>query len=353
MQCVMEGKVMMAGNEIHLTIDEEFRSLIPAITEEEREQLEANIAAAGGARDPLIAWLAEDDVWLLLDGHNRYEICTRLGLPFSVVEAACDTREEAADWIDRNQLGRRNLTDEGRKLVVGRIYNRAKKSEHDGGRGRKRSGGQTDHHSEKTAERIAREHNVSEATVRRAGKFQHAVEKLDLQGDVIRGSVHASEAEVVATAKALPDKPTSEELTIARESLKRPSKRKSTRRAAGESKAAKACGNRKRNQQLARRIAISLTSLRDDVETLAETDSAYRQEALCALQSCVGHLTRAKATALESAGEHQPDDGLRAAVAKRWQAMRLWEKHWSIADMKDVRRMFMELIRDEQKQLGK
>jgi N6-adenosine-specific RNA methylase IME4/transcriptional regulator with XRE-family HTH domain len=48
----------------------------------------------------------------LLDGHNRYEICTRLGLQFEVVEASgVETRDDAKLWIVRNQLGRRNISD--------------------------------------------------------------------------------------------------------------------------------------------------------------------------------------------------------------------------------------------------
>jgi hypothetical protein len=218
-----------------IQIDEEFRDLIPAITPDERSQLEFNIIANGGARDPLVAWLAADETYVLLDGHNRLEICTRLNLPFSVAEVQFEARKQAADWIDRNQLGRRNLTNDGRKLLLGRVYNRAKKAEHDGGKGKKRSGGQSDHHLQKTSQRIACEHGVSEKSVRRAGEFQKAVEKLDLQGDIIRGTVHASQAEVVAAAAALPAEPTPEQLTVARDGLKQRRKAKSSGKAKSKS----------------------------------------------------------------------------------------------------------------------
>ncbi|WP_296174212.1 hypothetical protein [uncultured Brevundimonas sp.] len=59
-----------------IRIDSEFRAYIPPLSDEERQQLEANIVA-DGCRDPLLVW---DDV--LIDGHNRYEICTRLGLAY-------------------------------------------------------------------------------------------------------------------------------------------------------------------------------------------------------------------------------------------------------------------------------
>ena len=76
---------------------------------------------------------------------------------------------------DRNQLGRRNLTPDAFKLILGRRYNRQKKQEHYGGKGKDRSGDQKEPHL-KTAEKLAAEHHVSPATVKRAGEFATAVE---------------------------------------------------------------------------------------------------------------------------------------------------------------------------------
>ena len=70
----------------------------------------------------------------------------------------------------------RNLSPDARKLILGRRYNRQKKQEHDGGKGKERSGGQNEPHL-KTAERIAAEHHVSPATVKRAGKFAEAADQ--------------------------------------------------------------------------------------------------------------------------------------------------------------------------------
>jgi predicted methyltransferase len=47
----------------------------------------------------------------LVDGHNRYEICTRLDLPFEIEEMRFDDRNAAMLWIIDNQNGRRNLAD--------------------------------------------------------------------------------------------------------------------------------------------------------------------------------------------------------------------------------------------------
>jgi hypothetical protein len=333
-----------------ISTDREFQNLIPAISDDERRQLEENIVEAGGVRDPLTLWLRDDNDWVILDGHNRFEICQRLKLPFPFHQVEFDTRDQAADWIDRNQLGRRNLSDEGRKILLGRLYNRSKKAEHDGGKGKRRSGGQTEHHSEKTSERVAREQGVSAATVRRAGNYQAAAAKLGIEQEIVAGEIKATEAEVVKAAATLPDKPTADDMAQARESVKasgkkRPKGKQADKPTAGES--------RRKNGQQADKITRALIALRTPVELLAGTDSAYRDQALAELHRLIAQLSRIAPTASAQSEKRQPDDELRAAVVERWEKMRLWEKHWSVADMKDVRRIFLELIRGEQKQLDK
>jgi len=89
-----------------IEIDEELAGLIPPLTDEERQQLEANILA-DGCRDPLAVWAEED---ILLDGHNRYRICQQHDVPFDVREVSLPNRDAAKRWIILNQFGRRNLT---------------------------------------------------------------------------------------------------------------------------------------------------------------------------------------------------------------------------------------------------
>ena len=92
-----------------ITIDPEFAVLIPPLSKEERDQLEANLLEHGGARDALVVWNIEDRL-ILIDGHNRFEICMRLGLLFDIQEIEFDDRNHAKEWIIRNQFGRRNLS---------------------------------------------------------------------------------------------------------------------------------------------------------------------------------------------------------------------------------------------------
>lgn len=86
-----------------LTIDNEFKNLIPPLTPDERKGLEESILSEG-CRDSLIAWHG-----ILVDGHNRYEICEKYGLPFSVTETDFESRDAVIEWIIKNQFGRRNL----------------------------------------------------------------------------------------------------------------------------------------------------------------------------------------------------------------------------------------------------
>ena len=81
-----------------IRIDPEFRALIPPPTPGERSQLETNIIAAGRAMDPLALW---GDV--LLDGHNRLDICTRRGLPFTTTQVQLANRTDARAWIGRRR----------------------------------------------------------------------------------------------------------------------------------------------------------------------------------------------------------------------------------------------------------
>ena len=89
---------------MNLKIDQEFKSLIPPLSDEEYKQLEQNIIT-DGCRDPLVIWKGT-----IVDGHNRYEICTKKGVSFNTTKTASDTRDDAVMWIIKNQFGRRNLS---------------------------------------------------------------------------------------------------------------------------------------------------------------------------------------------------------------------------------------------------
>tara|TARA_R110001592_G_scaffold7356_1_gene41263 strand:- start:472 stop:1626 length:1155 start_codon:yes stop_codon:yes gene_type:complete len=88
----------------NIKIKPQFKSLIPPLEEAEAKQLEQNLINEG-CRDPLVEWQG-----FLVDGHNRYEICTKHNLPFEVISKDFKTEAEARIWMRQNQMGRRNLT---------------------------------------------------------------------------------------------------------------------------------------------------------------------------------------------------------------------------------------------------
>ena len=188
-----------------ILIDAEFAALIPPLSPEERQQLEENIVEHGGARDPLVVWASKGKL-TILDGHNRYEICTRLELPFDIEEMRFGSRDAAADWMDRNQLGRRNLHPDAFTLLLGRRYNRAKRAAH-----RPDKSVNVTELSGVTAERLAKEHGVTEKTVRNAGKFAESVEKAKEIDPTIEAKVSAGKgparAAVVKAAALLEKSP--------------------------------------------------------------------------------------------------------------------------------------------------
>jgi len=89
-----------------LKVNQEFKNLIPALTEEERTELEKSILMFG-CRDKIITWNNT-----IIDGHNRYEICTKNSVEFEVLTMDYDFEndEEVKQWIIKNQFARRNIS---------------------------------------------------------------------------------------------------------------------------------------------------------------------------------------------------------------------------------------------------
>lgn len=163
------------------TIDPDFSQLCPPLTAEEKMTLEDSLMRQG-CRDPLIIWGEKN---ILVDGHNRYEICTKLRIPFHTKTLSFIDRRGARDWIIMNQLGRRNLTEEQRSYLRGKRHSE-EKSSHGGARRKARSSSHSENlktavsssHSDtlKTHQRLAQEYKVAPSTIIRDAKFAEAVD---------------------------------------------------------------------------------------------------------------------------------------------------------------------------------
>ena len=202
---------------INLKIDPEFQSQIPPLTDDEFKQLEENILKAGKLLSPLIVWNNT-----LVDGHNRYAILQKHPeIYFSTMPLRFANREEALAWICKNQLGRRNLTPEQKKFLIGKQYS----VEH-----RKPGGNGNNQYTATTQEavqeelcqidtipptsaeasirkQIAERNNVSESYVARSEKFMRGVEIMEqmipgMQEKILSGQFKVRDADMHRLARA-------------------------------------------------------------------------------------------------------------------------------------------------------
>jgi len=102
-----------------LRIDDELRAFLPSLDAATDAALEEQLLTEG-IRDPIVVW-EHDGQQLILDGHRRFRIAQKHDLPFAVVVLRFATKAEAMDWILRNQLVRRNVTQQQRNLCLARL----------------------------------------------------------------------------------------------------------------------------------------------------------------------------------------------------------------------------------------
>lgn len=147
-----------------IKIDRDFHALIPPLSGEERSQLEANLIA-DGCRDPLVKW---GETGILLDGHNRHEICLKHGIGFRVVDLGFGDRDAAMAWVIRNQYGRRNLNDFQRSELALKLKSliepKARERQSAGGREKVR---QNSDEPKRTDAALAADAGVSRDTIRK------------------------------------------------------------------------------------------------------------------------------------------------------------------------------------------
>ena len=150
-------------------ISPEFKALIPPLSPDEYSQLEQNLLAHG-CRDPITLWRDK-----IIDGHNRFEICTKHGIPYRTVKLRFPSGDAAKLWILENQLGRRNLTDAMRIELAARKVEYTGKKEH-------------------ILQHIAKAANLSHRTVQRYMRIKnHGGEELMsklLSGEYTIGTAH-------------------------------------------------------------------------------------------------------------------------------------------------------------------
>ncbi|WP_374315313.1 plasmid replication/partition related protein [Aquabacterium sp.] len=96
-----------------IIVSEELKAYIDPLTPEEYEALERSLLAEG-CRDALVLW---GDI--LVDGHNRYGICQKHGLPFKTMQhPKFKSIEDVHLWMIDQHLGRRSVSDFQRGVLA-------------------------------------------------------------------------------------------------------------------------------------------------------------------------------------------------------------------------------------------
>ena len=196
----------------NLKIDPEFSAQILPLSFEELQQLEMNMIRDGKLTDPIIVWNKT-----ILDGHNRYNLLKKHSfIEYEIKEMEFSSRQEALIWICNHQLGRRNLTPERRKYLIGKRYETEKQVSQNRGNqytsAKKDATDQNDPCQNKsgshvTRQRIANETGTSEGYVQRAEKYMNGVEAADeaapgAREEILNGKIKAADREICAIAKA-------------------------------------------------------------------------------------------------------------------------------------------------------
>jgi len=194
-----------------IRIDPEFQNKIPPLTEAEFKQLEENILEAGRIYEPLVIW---EQTGIIVDGHNRYKILLKHAAKGEKIKHEIRLmpfadKWEAFDWMYKNQLGRRNLTEEQKAYLLGKQYEARKHyvGEHKGNQYTKMKCGQSDAIPKgRVREQIAAEHNIGTRTVDRAGAYAKGIDVIrqtdsDYAESILKGETKVSSESVQAIGR--------------------------------------------------------------------------------------------------------------------------------------------------------
>ena len=175
-----------------LKIDPEFERLIPDPDAEEQRWLEESIKKEG-CTDPLITWNGT-----IIDGHNRFKICTRLGIPFSYSEKDdLPDRDAVKAWIIERQLARRNLTKyQKSKLALAYepiLKEQAKEKQIQAGREKLPQKSSEAPKDRETRNKVAEIAGVSHNTIAKVKKIEDAADD-DLKEQLEEGKISINKA---------------------------------------------------------------------------------------------------------------------------------------------------------------
>lgn len=143
-----------------LKVNPKFQNLIPPLSPEEYAGLEQDVIATNGPREPIAVW---NDT--IVDGHHRFAICQKHGLPYTTREVSFSSEAETIAWMIKEQFNRRNMSRLARTILVLRAKDALIEV------GRQRQGQRTDVEAEP--------HNTRKLIAERAGVSEGYVYQVD------------------------------------------------------------------------------------------------------------------------------------------------------------------------------
>lgn len=151
--------------------DAEFKTLVYPLRRKEYLMLEESLLAEG-CKEAIVVWNGT-----IIEGYNRYEICRKHEIPFTIEEKVFASRDDVLLWICKNQLGRQNICDETRKYLIGKQYELEKVCHYKRNRGRRSEDEQPAFRS-RTCARIAMDNSITHATVQKYAIYARAVDEI-------------------------------------------------------------------------------------------------------------------------------------------------------------------------------
>ena len=231
----------------NIVILDELKDLIPPLLEVEFLALKDNLRKHG-CKDPLKIWQtvnpvinregdSDEAIYVLIDGHNRFQLCNELQIPFNIQIDNFESLKEVRDFMIDFQLSRRNITPQQASYLRGLRYNTGKKEVFDNLKSPQTNSifpngqnvhlgkfdsnteqlavifddifpnGQNVHlgnkSSKTTAQELGEYFNVDEKTIRRDAEFARGLEKLDpsFRKDILNGKIKIEKTKIQKISK--------------------------------------------------------------------------------------------------------------------------------------------------------
>lgn len=215
----------LTADDLELTIDEEFAGCVPRHTDNESEELRKAVEIEGRFHYPILYWRNNGDN-IIVDGRHRFELWCSLPEntpipPPELKEVFYPDRAAVRRVIMRDRLGRSNMDDTTRKLLIGRLYNEEKRAPSENLKSGENPGDSPDAQqvrigdenepsepdsSVTTAERIGEETGLSARTVQKYGELAEALDRIgEVNGkaklDIESGALSVKDKDVIAIGK--------------------------------------------------------------------------------------------------------------------------------------------------------